>query len=186
MNQGNKKHTFDELTKLSNKQLDPFMVEGTAPQLEDVVGYDFRGWNINPATKISGTRKFKKGFFGDPAVGHIWGYNVPTEQNGMNGPWNAKPNENNPRRYFFYKVFTAKSVAHKKHPNSLIVHYAKWGEYFFLNPVKYTVDYLVYPDPDNRDLMVGKAYFEIGPIKFFAGYFILERHNQSNYDRTTK
>jgi len=55
-------HTFDALTTLDKKELDRIMDEGRAPEIEDVLGYEFRGWNLQEATKLLGTRKFKKGF----------------------------------------------------------------------------------------------------------------------------
>lgn len=176
-------HTFDALTTLDKKELDRIMDEGRAPEIEDVLGYEFRGWNLQEATKLLGTRKFKKGFFGDPGKGYAWGYNVPVKQNAKDEPWISEPNDDDPKRYFFFKVFPASAADDPKYPNSLVVDYRKWDEYFFLNPVRFTVDYLVYPNPSNHDLILGISYLEAGPVRPFMGYFVLERYNQSNYDR---
>jgi choline dehydrogenase-like flavoprotein len=167
------------------RTLDRIMMEGTAPLIEDVLGYEFRGWNLQEATKLLGTRKFKKGFFGDPGKGYAWGYNVPVKQNAKDEPWISEPSDDDPKRYFFFKVFPASAADDPKYPNSLVVDYRKWDEYFFLNPVRFTVDYLVYPNPSNHDLILGISYLEAGPVRPFLGYFILERYNQSGYDRTS-
>ena len=103
-------HTFNALTTLDNKELDRIMNEGRAPEIEDVLGYEFRGWNLNEATRLLGTRKFKKGFFGDPARGYAWGYNVPVKQNAKDEPWICEPGDDDPKRYFFFKVFPASAA----------------------------------------------------------------------------
>jgi hypothetical protein len=173
--------TFDSLTDASKDELDRLMKASPPPGLSDVVGFEFRGWNLQESTKLLGTRKFKKGFYGDPADGHAWGYNVPVKQNGKHGPWIAEPSEEKPKYYFFFKVLPVGAADEPKYPNSLVVDYRKWPEYFPANPVRFTVDYLVFPDSANRDLILGKSYWELGPLRPFLGYFVLERHNASNY-----
>jgi choline dehydrogenase-like flavoprotein len=177
------KYTFEQLTEFSNERLEDLVRIGSTPRIDDVVGYEYRGFNLQPATKIIGTRKFKKGFYAAyPGANHAWGYNMPIVQNLKDEPWVAVPNEENPRRYFFFKILPAGAPGYdRRYAHTLIVDYSKWDGYFLLNPARYTVDYLVYPDPENRDLMVGRSDFVMGPIRFFMGYFILERHNQSNF-----
>lgn len=175
--------TFNELTELNRTQLDELLHRGSTPKIEEVIGYEFRGYNLQAATKIIGTRKFKKGFYAaEAAANHAWGFNMPIVQNGKNAPWQAVPNEVNPRRYFFFKVLPAGAPGYERRlAHTLIVDYSKWRGYFVLNPARYTVDYLVHPDPENRDLLVGRSDFVMGPIRFFMGYFILERYNKSNF-----
>jgi hypothetical protein len=174
--------TFDSLTTASKDVLDHLMTTaGSPPSIPDVLGYEFRGWNLQPTTKLLGTRKFKKGFFGDPAAGYAWGYNVPVQQNAKHEPWISRPSDANPKRYFFFKVLPATAANKPQYSNSLVVDYREWKEYFVLNPVRFTVDYLIYPDPANHDLILGKSYWEAGALRPFLGYFVLERHNPSNY-----
>jgi choline dehydrogenase-like flavoprotein len=177
-------HTFDSLTRMSNRDLDRVVERSTAfPAIADVLGFEFRGWNINPTTNITRTRKFKKGFFGEAGLDHAWGYNMPVKQNGRTEPWIPERDGDRLRRYYFFGVVPTAKAKNPKIRNSLVVDYRLWNEYFPLNPVKYTVDYLVYPDPANRDLIVGKSYAEVGFLRPFLGYFILERENESDYDR---
>jgi hypothetical protein len=56
-------YTFDALAELPKKELDPIMQAGVAPAIEEVLGYEFRGWIRQQAAALLGTRKFKKGFF---------------------------------------------------------------------------------------------------------------------------
>lgn len=175
------KLSFRALTNMSRKQLNRLMEFGTAPQLADVVGYEFRGWNVPPLAALIGTRKFKKGFCGQPYKGFLYGYNVRVQQNDKHEPWLARPSEKNPRRFAFFKVFPPRVVGQSRFANTMVIHYASWQRYFFLNPARYTVDYMVYPESSNKDLMLGKSYFELGPIKFFVGHLVLERYNKSEF-----
>src|SRR5262245_44403594 len=177
--------TFDSLTTTDKATLDRIMLESPAPVLADVLGYELRGWNLNPAARLLGTLKFKKGFFGDPAKPYAWGYNVPVQQNEKAGPWIAQPSDADPRRYVFFKVFPADQARNPVYPKSLVIDYPAWVEHFALNPVALTVDYLVFPDPANRDLILGKSYLEAGPVRPFGGYFVIERHNPNRYGRTS-
>lgn len=181
--------TFESLASppngISKQTLDDIMLQGTPPAIADLLGYEFRGWNLNRATELTGTRKFKKGFFGQQDKGFAWGYNIPIRRSAFHEPWISKPSDQNPKRYFFFKVFPPTKAPGSKYPNSLVIDYHKWGEYFFLNPVGYTVDYLVYADPTNRNLILGKSYLEAGPVRPFLGYFVLERRNPSNYERSS-
>jgi choline dehydrogenase-like flavoprotein len=185
MNTDFKNYTFDELAALSGKELDQLMETSEAAKLEEVAGYEYRGWNVNAMTKISGTRKFKTGFFGDPDRGYLRGYNVRIVQDGREWKWQVKKMKNKSVRFAYFNVlppFTHRKPKYE-HEKSLIIDYAKSGAYFFLNPVKYTVDYVVCPNPKNRNLLLGKSNFEAGPLRFFMGYFILERDPQkSNFE----
>jgi hypothetical protein len=173
--------TFDDLTVASNDELDRLMVASPAPTMAQVIGFEYRGYNLAWATELLGTRKFKKGFYGEAARGYCWGYNVPVEQNGKGDPWIAKPSDANPTRYYFFKVFPAAGAPEFKYPASLVVDYKGWDEYHHLNPVRYTVDYLVIPEPANPRLLLGKSYFENDVLKMFLGYFVLEQHNSTSY-----
>jgi hypothetical protein len=175
--------TFDELTKYDNRRLDPLMVSGTVPTLADVVGYEFRGWNIQGLTEVLGTRKFIKGFYtDDPAAPTAWGYNMPVEQNGREKPWVPKRKNGEPIRYYFFRLLPGPKVKDAIYSRTLVVDYRQWPGYSPFNPVRYTVDYLVYPDPANRDLIVGKSYAQLGSsIRPLLGFFILFRIGPSNY-----
>ncbi len=136
---------FESLTNPSKADLARLMRIGLPPAIADVVGYNFRGRNLQPSTKLLGTRKFKKGFYGDPAAGYAWGYYVPVQQNAKQAPRISTPSEELPKRYFFFKVLPSAAAEDPKYSDSLVVDYRKWPKYSPLNPVRYTVDYLVYP-----------------------------------------
>jgi hypothetical protein len=173
--------TFDQLTSFDNRRLEPFMAGGTIPSATDIVGFEFRGWNIQGLTDLLGTRKFIKGFYPDGTPPNAWGYNMPVEQNGRGKPWMPKLKNGQSIRYYFYKVLPGSALKDAIYPRSLVVDYRQWPGYSDLNPVKYTVDYLVFPDPANRDLLVGKSYAQLGKIRPFLGFFILARLRPSEF-----
>jgi hypothetical protein len=175
--------TFDELTKYDNRRLEPLMASGTIPAVPDLVGYEFRGWNIQALTEVLGTRKFIKGFYADdPAAPTAWGYNMPVQQNGKSKPWLPKLKDGQPIRYYFYKLLPGPTLKDAIYPRTLAIDYRQWPGYAHLNPVRYTVDYLVYPDPANPDLVLGKSYAQLGKaIRPFLGFFILARLRPSDY-----
>jgi hypothetical protein len=182
MSNGTIPYDFEGLTRLDNPSLKNILDGGAKPELRDLVGYDFRGFNLQSLTALIGTRKFKKGFYGDPQEGHIWGYNIRVVQDGVGVPWVALPSDDKPNRLAFFKVFPAEPTGRDADfAHTMVIDYSQWKDYFVLNPARYILDYLVLPDPANRDLLLGISYFAVGNIKTFAGYFVLERYNQNHY-----
>jgi hypothetical protein len=174
--------TFEDLAASKRSRLDQLLRRGIQPSLAEVAGYEFRGFNMQSLTKVIGTRKFKKGFYGNPDEGHLWGYNIRVVQNGLDDPWIALPSDDSPERLAFFKVFPPKpSGRDADFSNSLVVDYAQWPDYIWINPARYILDYLVFPAQGNRDLLLGKSYFALGGSRIFMGYFILERQNRSDF-----
>jgi hypothetical protein len=173
--------TFEQLTVLKNDELERFMSGHPAPALAGMVGFDYRGWNIQAATAILGTRKFFKGFFGTQGQSHAWGYNMPAVQNAKHEHWYPKKTNGQVKRYYFYKVVDGSTLSDSVYPHTLVIDYRLWPGYSPLSPVKYTVDYLVLPDPQNDALIVGKSYSQLLGTKIFLGFFIIERWHPSGY-----
>lgn len=180
-------HTFESLSKMSAAELEAVLVAGEEPKLgPEIVGWEFQGWNVNPAARLIGSRKFKKGFFGNPEIygdaerQWAWGYNMTVQQNGFTEPWIPTPSPANPTRHLFWGVVPGARAKQPKYPATLVIDYRLWKEYFPVNPIGYTVDYLVYPNPGDRGLILGKSYMEAGPLKPLLGFFILRRDPQKS------
>ena len=73
-----------EIGSLSGEALEAIMIRGETPDLENMIGYEFRGMNIAFWAAYSPILKFIKGFYraGD---GRAFGYNEPVVQNGRQG-----------------------------------------------------------------------------------------------------
>jgi hypothetical protein len=178
-------YSYVSLAKSGDRDLEFVFRSGTAPALESLAGYEFKGYNTPFITQIIGIRKFKKGFFVDfgqsPDKGEISGYNVVVQQNPIDKPWVAKPSEENPKRHSFYRVYRVRQAERDNlYPNALLLNYGLGGNAVW-NPAGLLRDYLVQVDPANKDLLLGKAYFAIGPARVFPSFFVLERNNESNY-----
>ena len=68
------------------------------------------------------------------------------------------------------------------YPNALLLNYGKGNNPPF-DPSSFLRDYLVQVDPENDDLLLGKAFVALGPARLFVSYFVLERYNQSDFKR---
>jgi len=179
------RYTYESLAKMSESRLRRIMVDGVTPKFEDLVGWAFRGWNIPRITRILGFQKFKKGFYLGPKQSvdgrEISGFNIVVVQNKFEEPWIAIPNEDSPKRHGFYIAYKVRpEEPDNMFPNALLLNYGL-GKNPWWNPAGLLRDYLVQPDPENRDLFLGMANFALGPLRAFPSFFIIERHNQSNF-----
>src|SRR5262249_49815035 len=169
-------------------------VRGATPDLDALVGWEFRGINhlpLNalPLATIVGIKKFMKGFYraeptGDEA-GRVMGYNIPVVCNVLDGRWHLKPSDQDPKRFGFFEVAAVDSTARDNaYLHALLFDYGKGGNKAY-DPSRGLRDYLVQVDANNPDLFLGKAYFALGPLRIATSFFILERHRVglTNYAR---
>lgn len=163
---------LEDLISLSKSELDRIFEGGTEPDADDLVGWEFRGFNVALVPKIGGFQKFKKGFAKDGDF--YWGYNVPVRQGGPDAPWTCRPSDEFPKRFGFYSV---RSDQDGKEPGSLRLNYGegknKLWEGSFLR------DYLRQVDADNPNLLLGRAYMSVAGKLVFSNYFVLERHREA-------
>jgi hypothetical protein len=178
--------TFFQLARMNPKQLQAIFDQGVTPEFDELLGWEFRGFNPPIFARLLGFQKFKKGFFrdaGQPEGGpSISGYNVWVRQNQLEDPHLATPSEDRPKRHGFYLVGRVDPGGREnKHPHALLLDYGK-GRNAPWNPERVIRDYLVRVDPGNPDLFLGKAYMALGPARVFSNFFVLDRYNESNYD----
>lgn len=168
----------------SNGLRETIMRTGTAPTFESLVGWEFRGANGSVLTRLIGIRKFAKGFYEGPdrAKGptpHIQGYNVIVRQNADEAPHLYSPSDEKPHRHGYYRVHAPVAGARDSYyPNALLLDYGLGGNGPFGPPLR---DYIVQVYPDNPDLLLGKAYVALGPLRIPVGFFILERYRQHDH-----
>lgn len=178
-----KKITYIDLTLASKEDLEKYMRKGQTPDVRKLIGYQFKGYNTLDLTTVLGFRKFKKGFFAEEEPKHarasIWGYNMDVQQNGLGEPW--IPKDKAP--YGFYRVYPV-DPGEKDNllPNALLLNYGQ-GKNPAVDPSGFLRDYLVQVDPENDDLLLGKAYVALGSFRLFVSYFVLERYNKSDFKR---
>ncbi len=166
--------------------LEAIMIRGAAPPFADLVGWEFDGWNVGMIAGGFGlNRKFRKGFYeGSPrAEGpspFIQGYNIPMHQDGADKPHRAKPSDEHPKRFGFYRVYAAKeNPRFRKYESALLLDYGLGGNGFSAPAL--LRDYLAQVHPGSSDLLLGKAYIALGPVSFVGGFFVLQRARQHDF-----
>jgi hypothetical protein len=166
------------LEAASQRVLELAFQRGTTPNLDDLVGWEFRGINRIPTdvvAKLTGIKKIVKGFHrGDD--GRVLGYNTPVGKNALDGRWLAQP-----KRFGFYEVTPVDPTARDNaYLHAVLLDYSK-GDNPTFDVTRSLRDYLVQVDPANPDLFLGNASFAVGParISYVLGYFILERWRQN-------
>lgn len=166
---------YKRLAGLTRAGLEAMLVGGETPSLPALVGYEYRGYNTAPTTALLGIRKFIKAFF-TTSSGAIYGCNTPVAQNGLDGPWEARPSEAVPRRYAFFRVVPVDpGVRDNAYLHALLLDYGQ-GRNPTYDPSRLLRDYLVRCVPGSDDLLLGKAYLALGGARVTAGFFLLERH----------
>jgi len=166
---------YKRLAGQPSAALERLLVGGETPSLTGITGQEYFGYNIAPATALLGIRKFIKAFFETP-TGATYGCNTPAAQNGLHGPWIAKPSEAAPRRYAFFSVTPVDPEARdNNYLHALLLDYGQGGNPFY-DPSRRLRDYLVRITPGSDDLLLGKAYLALGPARVTAGFFVLQRY----------
>lgn len=183
-------HTFETLAKADKKTLDDVMKNGTMPDLESMIGWEFDGYNLTFMATILGIRKFRKGFYNaqekkfygycSRAPELYKGYNVKMKQNKFEQPWEYKNGK--PQRFGWFDIITAYAF-HKDlalHPNAALLHYGL-DERNTLFEGKMLRDYLVQVNDNDKDLYLGKAYNAVGKNLVMPSYFIIKRAEKVNF-----
>ncbi len=156
-------------------QLEKLFVNGGAPDLDALVGWEFRGINHPKWASALGIKKFVKGFY-RAEDGRVMGYNTPVEQNVLDGRWHTQP-----KRFGFYEVAPVDATARDNvYLHAVLLDYGKGGNAVY-DPTKNLRDYLVSVD-GNPDLYLGKAYYALGPTRVATNFFILERFRRGLTD----
>lgn len=171
-----------EIGAMGSADLEAIMVRGETPDLEGMVGWEFRGMNIAFWAPYSPIQKFVKGFYRSHD-GRVYGYNEPVVQNGPQGSWIAKPSDDDPKRFGFFLVHPVDAGSRDNvYVHSILLDYSKGGN-FPLDPSTRLRDYLVRVQPGSDDLLLGKAYLALGPARVSSNYFVLERHRSTTFVR---
>ncbi len=162
------------LDAVGGRELERIMVRGERPDLDALVGWEFRGFNVAFWARYSPIRKFTKGFCREG--GQVKGYNLPIVQDGVDAPWRAKPSDAAPKRFGFYLVTApAPESRDNTYLHALLLDYGRGGNHP-LDPAGRLRDYLVRVERGSDDLLLGKAYLAFGPARVATNYFVLERH----------
>jgi hypothetical protein len=170
-----------DLVHATRRELERALQRGATPDVDALVGWEFRGINCTPPgeppiARLAGIQKFIKGMF-RAADGRAMGYNTPVVQNVLDGRWHAKPSDEAPRRFGFYEVTAVDSTGRDNHYlHAVLLDYGKGGNARW-DLTRGLRDYLVQL-ADHPDIFLGKAYAAIGPARLPLGFFVLERYRR--------
>jgi hypothetical protein len=169
------------LGRLPFRELEAIMLRGERPDPRALAGREFRGMNVAAFTKLLGIKKFIKGFYENES-GQLYGYNMPVVQNRLDEPWLYK-NPGDPRRFGFFRVDPVDAATRDNaYLSSLLLDYGRGGNHE-LDPTSGLRDYLTRVDRGSDELLLGKAYYALGPLRVPAGYFVLERLRETDFRR---
>jgi len=171
------------LEQTSRRELGKIFERGTMPDLESLVGWEFRGinrlpLNFLPFGQLVGIKKFCKGFH-RTEDGRVMGYNSPVDSsNALDGRWHIAS-----KRFGFYEVYPVDATARdNEYLHAVLLDYGKGGNKAY-DPTAGLRDYVVQVDPANPDLFLGMAFYALGPARIGPlNFFILERHRRGLTD----
>jgi len=161
---------FEDVCLATRAEHDRWFAAGTPPRLEDLVGWDFEGWNASLLPRLGGFQKFLKGFVQRDGIADDLadGFNCPVIQNGLDGEWLGLPSDREPRRFGFYRV--------RRSAAALELDYGAHPANPRLDPSRLLRDFVVALG-DHDGVLLGKAHLAL-PGRPFAGYFVLHRRRR--------
>jgi len=170
--------TFETLAQADRSTLERVLRTGPAPDLEQLNGYIYCGWNHEWVSVISG-RKFKKGF--RKKDGRNFGYNeiVHQDNQGYGGNWRVKERNGRPIQLGYFRVSPVAEEAplrlYRPYQHLASFNYAvsdNTGKNLIFRMIR---DVVVLPNPGDHSLMLCKAYFQVAfPwLSVFYCYFLL-------------
>jgi hypothetical protein len=163
------------IERMTWRELDRTFLNGVTPDVDQLVGWEFRGINtrlmrVRNFERVFGIKKFVKGFVRAPE-GTVSGYNRSVVNNVLDGRWHISG-----KRFGFYSVTEVDPTTRDNaFLHALLLDYSKGGNKAY-DPSRGLRDYLIQVDADNPDLYLGKAYYALGPLRMASNFFILERH----------
>lgn len=173
---------YARIAALSQRELEDVFVRGDAPDAAALVGWEWRGLNLGSVAPFTPFQKFVKGFYRDGA-GRVFGYNIPIVQDGPTRPWREKPSDADPKRFGFFRVERVDPTSRDNaYLHALLLDYGRGGN-SRLDPTRGLRDYVVRVERGSDELLLGKAYYALGPARVPVGFFVLERHRPTTFSR---
>jgi len=154
--------------------LKALMNKGKEPSKEFLDGHLFRGLNVGFLPRLIGRRKFIKSFYKKRGL-FLIGSNLRVKQNDPDEEYIKLLKGGGPRPEGYFLVESAKDNTKWNHyQDAAFLSYGR-GNNAWYQPAKLLRDYLVNPFPENGNILLGHAYFAIGPFQVSFGFFVLEK-----------
>ena len=171
-------YDYVSLATSSDEVLEEILRSSFMPDMDDITGWEFRGYNVSDILTLARMRKFKQGFH-DNEGGFIIGYRVKVRQNRLGEAWIDKVKRQESVKHSWCDVCPVRSdELDNIYPNALLFNHA-CKRNPRLDPSRLRRDYLAQVYPDNKDLLLGKSYIALLHQHVPIGFFVLERYNPS-------
>lgn len=154
-----------------NLEKKKLMRDGRQP--ETFVGSEFMGLNTGFLPKLFGFQKFIKTFYLKDTL--TFGNNFRVKQNNPESEYVKLFKDYQPVPQGHFLVVSAKDRDKWNHYSDAV-----FLDYGIINnawyqPARLLRDYLVQPFPENPGILLGHAYFAVGPFQISGAFFVLER-----------
>ena len=179
--------TYETLAQANKAELENILLTGKPPNLEELNGFIYCGWNHEWIGYLSG-KKFKKGFM--KKDGGNFGYNetVIQDHKGYLGEWNQNiGSDGKPQQLGYFRttyakneppINIAKPYQHLAFFTYNLPHRNMWFYSFF----RWVKDFVVLPNEGDHTLLLCKAYLRIFPfLNIFYSYFPLGHREKIEY-----
>jgi hypothetical protein len=165
--------TFESLAGAGRDRLEQALRAGAAPDYGRLEGHLYRGLNLGFVGRLVGP-KFKKGFAMKGE--RPFGYNELCGQDGKGpgGVWELKPGRGHVGHFRVGSVAEEPTRRpYDRYPGAGLFDYGVQLNSGLQLPFRLIRDVVVLPDPDDDDLVLGKAYLDLGLGRIFCCYFVL-------------
>jgi hypothetical protein len=165
--------TFESLAAAGRDRLEQTLRTSAAPDYGGLEGHLYRGFNLGFVGRLAGP-KFKKGFARRGA--RPLGYNelCLQDRKGPRGVWEAKPGRGHVG--YFHVAGPAgepRRSPYGRYPGAGLFDYGLDLNSGLQLPFRLIRDVVVLPNEGDHDLVLGKAYLDVGLGRIFCCYFVL-------------
>lgn len=151
------------------RDLRRFMLGGKPPVADELIGREYRGTNMPATSRLLGIRRFIKGF-DQVEDGTVTGYNRRVRGADLAAAWTASNWRGKPRFGYFTVTPVDPLARDNRYPDALLLDYGS-GLNEPRDPTAILRDYLVRTE---SGLLLGHAFFAVGPLRIPVGFFALE------------
>lgn len=178
--------TYDDLTRMSRRQLDAVLRRGHPVRPEALADTEFHGTSLGLPSAIDriAWKKFKK-VFRREEDGHLRGWNVRAVQNALDEPWLDDTRKGGRDTYGHYAVHPAGEYEALAQPyrRGLMIDYGRGGNRS-LDPMQRIRDPLVAVNEGDDTLLLGVSFLDAGAAGWWLlpTWFSLTRGGPLTYD----
>lgn len=176
INDGRPSEEYLALVRTPPSKLRSVIARGSTPDPGSLVGWEWRGTNMPASSKYLGLRRFIKGFVLG-ATGSVEGYNVSVMGADLLAPLHERRQRDGRREWAGFDVRPVDPTSNEnRYLHAILLDYGSASAREAGIPGRLR-DYLVRVAPSSDDLLLGRAFLAIGPVRIPIGWFALERLN---------